>query len=148
VPGPSPKPAALRARTNSTSEEIVLVADPDREVPELPAIRGWQDTTRDFWATLWTSPMAQMYVAADTPGLLRLTITMDDYLRAETPEERRALSSEIRQLEKQFGLSPESRTKLRWMISEAESARRRATSPTAATPPPPVSADRSILFES
>ncbi|HEY3587399.1 MAG TPA: hypothetical protein VGK85_09600, partial [Myxococcaceae bacterium] len=88
----------------------------------------------------------QMYVAADTPGLLRLALTMDDYLRAETSEERRALSAEIRQLEKQFGLSPESRTKLRWMISEAESARKRAVQPSA--PVPPVSGDRGILFES
>jgi hypothetical protein len=146
VPGRTPKPDALRARTNSESQAIVLVADPDREVPVLPAIRAWQDTTRDFWATLWTSPMAQMYVLADTPGLLRLAITMDDYLRAETSEERRALSAEIRQLEKQFGLSPESRTKLRWMIAEAESARKRATGPV--DPIAPVSADRTILFES
>jgi len=146
VPGPAPKPAALRARTNSESQEVVLVADPDREVPPLPAVRRWQDTTHDFWATLWTSPMAQMYVPADMPGLLRLAMTMDDYLRAETSEERRALSSELRQLEKKFGLDPESRTKLRWMISEAESARQRATHTGA--PVPPVSADRSILFES
>lgn len=146
MPGPSPKPAALRARTNSSSEEIVLVADPDREVPPLPTVRHWQEVTHDFWNVLWTSPMAQMYVPADMPGLLRLAMTMDDYLRAENAEERRALSSEIRQLEKQFGLNPESRTKLRWMISEAESARKRAVGDT--PPGRPVSADRGILFES
>lgn len=145
MPGPSPKPDALRARTNSESASTVLIADPDREVPPLPATRNWDQATRDFWSTLWTSPMAQMYVAADTPGLFRLAVITDDFMRCETPEERRALSAEIRQLEKQFGLSPEARTKLRWLVYEAEGARLRAEEP---PPTRPITPDRSILFES
>lgn len=145
MPGRMPKPDALRARTNSESASLILVPDPKAKVPELAPTRDWQDLTRDYWATLWTSGMAQMWNAADTPGLFRLATTFDDYLRAESPEERRALSSEIRQLEKQFGLSPEARTKLRWLVAEADMAGERAT----ANDPPgrPVSADRSILFE-
>jgi hypothetical protein len=144
LPGPAPKSSATRARTNSETQSTVLVADPDREVPTLPAIRNWQDTTRDFWTTLWKSGMAQMYQAADTPGLIRLATLTDDFFLAETPEERRALSSEIRQLEKTYGLNPEARVKLRWLVYEAESARKRVEDD---RPQPPISADRSLLFQ-
>lgn len=145
MPGRTPKPDALRARSNKESQSLVLQEDPEREVPQLPATRGWDDSSRDLWATMWTSGMAEMWLPTDMPVALRYVTVYDDFWRAETPEERRALSGELRQLEKVLGLNPEARVKLRWIILEAEKTRQQVDGE---RPSAPVSASRDILFQS
>ena len=72
-------------------------------------------TARDWWATVWASPMAVMYVAADVPGLARAAMLVD---KAATDEVSAAELAELRQLEDRYGLSPKSRRALMWTVAD------------------------------
>src|SRR3972149_4199580 len=121
MPGPAPKPAALRQRRNHTSTAATLSltqADIIDIWPELPARSGrghhWRTETLARWATVGASAMVQEYLMADLPGLIALAMLWDDFYRVKTPRERSQLAAEIRQQEQRFGLSPIDRRRLQW----------------------------------
>lgn len=72
--------------------------------------------TRDWWRTVWASPMAAVYLDADVPALVRLAGLVDLVNRGTATT---MTLSEIRQLEDRFGLSPLSRRRLQWEVSQA-----------------------------
>lgn len=132
--GPNPKPAHLRQRRNKTPGEAKL---PTREsslgndVPELPArapdkdgkVEDWHPMVKEWWASVWRSPMASEYLDADMRGGL--------YLLADLHQLRwilrdgmllKDVASEIRLQEVRFGLSPIDRSRLRWTIDQGERA--------------------------
>lgn len=86
--------------------------------PALPAKRpAWLKSTREWWKTIWASPMAAAWLPADVPTLQRMAYLVEAVARGDM---RADLLSEIRQLEDRFGLSPKSRRALQWQITPAE----------------------------
>ena len=68
--------------------------------PAKIAAKALSKSTRDWWASMWASPMACVW---DESALARLAEVRD---RAEREGWSRTLSAEARQLENRFGLSP------------------------------------------
>ena len=138
MPGPKPKPAALRQRRNKASTRTQLPAGERATRRPLPRRKeGWRPETRKWWEVVWASPMAQEYVEADAQGLLMLAAVVDQYWRTYSVD----LLREIRLQSAQFGLTPLDRRRLQWEMDrgeEAEAKRRdrasRAKAPSAEKP--------------
>lgn len=116
---PAPKPAAQRRRSNSTQPVHLPATGRDGKPPTLPGSRALLTSTRDWWRTIWSSPMAAVYLPADIPALVRLARLIDLEARGEGDGVTR---TEIRQLEDRFGLSPLARRRLQWEIDQATAA--------------------------
>lgn len=114
MPGPPPKPAAQRQRRNAAPAVTRLsAAGRQGKPPPLGTKKpAWRKATREWWKTVWSSPMAAAFLPADVPILRRLATMLDGYDRLPDPK----LLAEIRQLEDRFGLSPMARRKLQWEI--------------------------------
>ena len=72
---PTPKPPGHRRRRNSDQPTWRQLPAEGRagKPPALPRKRpAWLKSTREWWATLWASPMATAYVEADVEPLVRL----------------------------------------------------------------------------
>jgi hypothetical protein len=127
VPGPAPKPAALRQRRNATSTRAVLRSDVRVVMPELPERRTedgepeWHPLVVLWWRDLWSSPMAPEYHSSDVHGLLLIAQLRDQFWREPT----QALAAELRLQQREFGLTPLSRRTLQWEIERAEEAQER-----------------------
>ncbi len=128
MPGPAPKPPGQRRRRNATVPYTVLPAEERQEpVPELPSRNGgWRPSTREWWETIWKSPMATQWHAADFDTLHRLAMMRDWEARGEA---NATLRREIRLLEDRFGLNPTSRARLRWQIGPEAGAELREVRP-------------------
>jgi hypothetical protein len=128
--GPPPKHPSQRRRRNAQPKVTQLPADgrqepapplprwlvPDGEGGELEVT--YLASTRDWWETVWASPMAAVYEDADVPALVRCARLIDTDTRKPDPK----LGAEIRQLEDRYGLSPKARRHLQWEIVTAEQA--------------------------
>jgi hypothetical protein len=94
---------------------------PIERVPRLPAHPngiGWHRMARRWWADVWSSPMHYEYVRGDLPALFRLVVLVDEFWRSGSLK----VASEIRMLEREFGLTPLSRRRLEWSIAQTEEA--------------------------
>jgi hypothetical protein len=118
MPGPPPKPAGERRRRNAVAPVVTLPPKSHRRAPALPSggKRKFLKATRDWWATIWASPMAAVWLPADVPALIRLAHLIDQANRGEAST---MVLAEIRQLEDRFGLSPMARRRLQWEVSRA-----------------------------
>jgi phage terminase small subunit len=120
MPGPPPKDERTRQRRNKTSTRSRLEPEPKRtKVPELHKRTGdrpWHTMTTRWWNVIWQSPMAPRWLNADVQGLFRLAELVDSYWYEPTKE----LSSEIRILEAEFGLTPMARRRLQWHVIEED----------------------------
>lgn len=114
--GPPPKHPSERRRRNKAPEPVKLPAGPTREVPVLPHADELLASTREWWMTVWSSPMAAAYVDADVPGLARLARLVD---KAERDGLTATVLSELRMLEDRYGLNPVSRRRLQWELQRA-----------------------------
>jgi hypothetical protein len=116
--GPPPKPAAQRRRRNRAPAPVKLPVEKtaEKKTPTLPGAKRYSKTTRDWWATVWGSPMATVWLEADVPALVRLA-TLIELL--EQGEATAMVLAEIRQLEDRFGLSPMARRRLQWEVEQA-----------------------------
>ena len=88
----------------------------ERQVARIPPLAGeesFSPSTRAWWETVWSSPMASQYLDVDVVPLTRLAVLVDRAGRGELPE--RALG-ELRLLEDRYGLSPVSRRRLGWEV--------------------------------
>lgn len=74
VTGPPPKPAAQRRRRNRAPAPVKLSAEKTTKTktPTLPGATRYSKSTRAWWATVWRSPMAAVWLEADVPALVRL----------------------------------------------------------------------------
>lgn len=137
MPGPPPKNPATRARRNTKSTALELHENPDAEVPDLPNSpvwregpdgehlrdpRTWEPETQEAWEDLWRSPMAEAWIPTDHAGIRRYITLFDDFVKAETLEDRIRISTEMRMLGTDYGLTPKSRASLQWAIVQAEKA--------------------------
>ncbi|MBM3187087.1 MAG: hypothetical protein FJZ90_00005 [Chloroflexi bacterium] len=121
MPGPIPKPMALRERRNKVATRASLApeSEPRKRAPRLPKREGdWHPMTRAWWRDVWHSPMAAEYIRADEHGLFRLAVLVDQFWAHPTSQ----LAAEIRLQQQAFGLTPIDRRRLEWSIEQAESA--------------------------
>lgn len=135
---PLPKPAHLRQRRNKPVGEATLLspeASAGNEVPELPAReldcdgkpQDWHPKLKEWWASVWRSPMASEFLDADMRGGLYLLADLHQ-ARWDARDDGKvltALAAEIRLQEVRFGLSPIDRQRLRWTIEQGEAAAER-----------------------
>jgi len=128
-----PKPPGQRQRRNRAATGASLEAQPAVKAPLPPG--DWHPMTVAWWDTIWDSPMAAEWVAADLPALYRLAALDDMFWGEPRAQERVRLGSEIRQQQMQFGLTPMSRRQLQWEVRRVEAATR-------AAPPQPTRAQR------
>jgi len=130
MPGPTPKPAALRQRRNRATSTANLPAERaprerDRK-PYLPRCPDaddlkatWHPMARRWWNDVWASPMHHQFLRGDEPALLRLMVLVDRFWKTQALD----VAREIRMLEREFGLTPLSRRRLEWNVVQAEEAK-------------------------
>ena len=88
-----------------------------REAPPLPGRSKAHPRAKEWWATIWASPMAAVWVDADVPALARCAHLISRVWReGDVPSH---VLSEIRHIEDRFGLSPLARRRLQWEIGRA-----------------------------
>ena len=123
MPGPMPKPPALRQRRNKSSTRAMLPAEksPIVRAPSLPTnpLGDWHGMTRSWWKDVWSSPQSAEFLRADLGALFRLAILVDMFWKSG----KLAIAKEIRLLEREFGLTPLSRRRLEWTVAQTEDAK-------------------------
>lgn len=133
--GFAPKPAHLRARTNKVAGAAKLqspAAASGNEVPALPDREDgevWHPMVREWWDSVWRSPMASEYLDADMRG--GLYVLADLYQIRWTVSSKTMLIEavkEIRLQEPRFGLTPLDRRRLQWEVERGEEAATRTES--------------------
>jgi len=139
MPGPDPKPPERRQRRNKRWGPKLVREVHQGEPPEAP--RGLLKTTRELWDGFWSSVLVEEVVQpVDLPAIRRLFALYDERERAYRAYRNERLvegsqgqpvlhplarqipkyDSEIRQLEKEFGLTPKARAKLGISFTEAK----------------------------
>jgi hypothetical protein len=125
MPGPLPKPETIRQRRNkSASRALLMRGEVSRQrAPKLPDREDgeWHPMARQFWRTIWGSPMHYEFLRGDEPALLRLVDLVHQYWTTHKLD----VAREIRMLEREFGLTPLSRRRLEWSVAQAEEAKDR-----------------------
>ncbi len=113
-------------RRNRAATQATLPSEAEAatwEVPPLPPRRGkWHERVVEWWAAVWTSPMAHEYIESDKQGLILLAMLLQDFWTAQAARDRFKFATEIRQQEARFGLTPVDRRRLQWEIERAEVA--------------------------
>ncbi len=128
MPGPPPKPAALRQRRNKAATRATLKKPSrKRKVPPLPEFLAgrWHPGVIAWWEDVWRSPMAAEYLDADRHRLYRIAYLMHDFWATKDRKERLALAAEIRNQEMPLGLTPIDRRRLQWEVEKGEQAEER-----------------------
>lgn len=110
---PSPKPPGQRVRRNKDQPTWKTLAPAPAAIPPPPP-EHWSDLRKEWWASIWRSPMAAMWLESDVFNLLDLGETM------ELPKKSAEHLGEIRQMRAHYGLTPASRKSLMWNIPSAE----------------------------
>jgi hypothetical protein len=121
MPGPAPKPAALRQRRNKDVTQAALINRdaPLAKVPPLPKRKdGWHKLTKAWWKDIWQSPMHVEFLRADVHALFRLAVLIDLFWT----EPNLAVAAEIRLQQQAFGLTPLDRRRLQWQVIQTEGA--------------------------
>ena len=130
APGPRPKPAHLRQRTNRKAGASVLLLPaaggvPVPDLPPHPLGTAWHPYTLESWGRVWTSAMASKWLPSEFDGVFRMAILWDGFYRTG----RATDLAEIRQQEQRFGLSPLDRSRLQWEILRTDEAERKHPAP-------------------
>lgn len=130
MPGPPPKPRHMRQRRNKTTTRATLAAparkDRAPKLPKLPA-RGrgrgaWHPRVRAWWVDVWKSPMASEYLDVHRHGLEALAELRHQFHTAKEPGKLLALHAEIRQSQRDYGLTPLDLRRLQWEVRRAADA--------------------------
>ena len=130
MPGPPPKPSHMRQRRNKTTTRAALIA-PARKAraPKLPRLptrdrgRGaWHPRVRAWWSDVWKSPMAAEYLDVHRHGLEALAELRHQFHTAKEPGKLLALHAEIRQSQRDYGLTPLDLRRLQWEVRRAADA--------------------------
>lgn len=138
----TPKPPGARVRRNQGQQQWrqLDASGCTAKAPALPAKKpAWLKLTRDWWAAIWASPMANAWLPSDVPTLVRLARIIEAINRDE--DGSAGLLAEARQLEDRFGLSPLSRRRLQWEVAQGG----RQDQPAGAPAPAPSSQPRERL---
>lgn len=142
MPGPPPKPAALRQRRNGNNLGANLPAESETAANEVPELfdrddeQPWHPKVVEWWESVWRSPMSAEYLGADMRG--GLFLLADLHQLRWTATSRTALleaAKEIRLQEVRFGLSPIDRRRLQWEVARGEEAERKTKNHRPPKPP-------------
>lgn len=124
--GPIPKDPKVRQRVNREPTASTLIDTSPIAEGKTPKLRTrkdadnkvvpWREETKEFWADLWSSPMAKEYTAADVHGLHILAELVDAFWAAPST----VSAAEIRLQRQCFGLTPIDRRRLQWEIKRVE----------------------------
>ena len=122
MPGPLPKDPKTRQRSNKAISRALLSPEkrPIKHTPRLPdlEIAEWSDLTRAWWEELWQSPQSDLFLRSDLGSLFRLAVLQNKFFTTFSL----AVASELRLLEREFGLTSLSRRRLEWTVAQTESA--------------------------
>jgi len=86
-------------------------------LPKLPE-GEWHTLTLRWWRDVWSSPLRHEFLRADLGALFRLAVLVNAFWLSAKLE----IAKEIRLLEREFGLTPLSRRRLEWTITQTEEA--------------------------
>ncbi len=129
MPGPPPKPDHLRQRRNKATTRAKLPPPTAKRKggnPRLPA-RGkgrgkWHPRVTAWWNDVWNSPMAAEYLRVHRHGLEALAELRQQFHTAEDPRKIVGLHAEIRQSQRDYGLTPLDLRRLQWEIRRSVDA--------------------------
>jgi hypothetical protein len=128
---PPPKPPHLRQRRNKATTAANLPSSAESAGNDVPPMcdhpaGDWHPMVKEWWASVWRSPMASEYLDADKRGgLYQLLMLHQDFWSAESAKNRVEVAKEIRLQEVRFGLSPIDRRRLQWTVEQGEAAAER-----------------------
>lgn len=128
MPGPPPKPDHMRQRRNKATTRSKLPATARRKgpKPKLPA-RGrgrgkWHPRVTAWWRDVWSSPMASEYLTVHRYGLEAIAELRQAFHTATDPMRLQGLHAEIRQSQRDYGLTPLDLRRLQWEVRRAVDA--------------------------
>lgn len=87
-------------------------------LPKHPTGGTWHKLTRRWWKDVWQSPQHHEFLRADLGALFRLAILQNEFFITG----KLAFAQECRHLEREFGLTPLSRRRLEWTVTQTEDA--------------------------
>lgn len=128
--GPTPKPAASRARTNSDPMGVRTISSAPTPAPELPReMPGgapWPTQTLTWWNNWTNDPLTSEFRTADWDELLISAVLHGAFWSGDAK-----VAGELRLRTSKFGATPEDRARLRITYGAADdaddkAARRRA----------------------
>jgi hypothetical protein len=114
MPGPLPKPSALRTRRHKVIGQEKLGA-PNKPDGIPPCPQPCHHRTEQWWDAIWHSPMAKVWADTDVFVLERLALLWD---LVHLGEANSAMLGEMRQIEDRYGLSPAALRKLQWEVEQ------------------------------
>ncbi len=127
--GPQPKPSHMRQRRNKTTTRALAAPARNARVPKVPKLpargrgRGaWHPRVRAWWSDVWKSPMASEYLDVHRHGLEALAELRQEFHTAKDPGKLLALHAEIRQSQRDYGLTPLDLRRLQWEVRRAVDA--------------------------
>lgn len=113
---PLPKPKGQKVRRGASAPWKELPAEGSGvAAPKLSGLVT-DESVREWWQTIWESPMATAWLPADVDGLTRLALLKQQWLVGDAPAV--ALPA-MQQLEDRYGLSPKARRALQWEVARA-----------------------------
>lgn len=114
--GPSPKPAARRARVNADPVPTQTIRFVRGRQPTLPKGMEWHAQTKAWWSMWARSELAKNFTAADWSFLLDTALMHNAmWLRGQW-----TLAAEVRLRVAKFGQTPEDRARLRIVFADAD----------------------------
>src|SRR5687768_6317243 len=125
--GPSPSRPCASFRYCAPTGLLACHLGSDSKAQCLAGCRTVLPRVTEWWAAVWTSPMASEYIESDRAGLHLLAELHQRFWTAEGARTKASLSAEIRQQEARFGLSPVARRTLQWSIEKGETAEEKTT---------------------
>lgn len=106
---PIPKPERQRRRRNGRRETSPKAQG--RRAPRLPTGCGWPKPWRDWWRSVWSHPLAEMWSEAlDYPAVFRLGCLYQSLEELDEPSA--ALLAQVARLEAELGLTPAARRRM------------------------------------
>jgi hypothetical protein len=116
-----------RDESKRTVEQVVLGQAPASTSAPKFTRKAWREltiATREWWTDLLESPQASQFVRTDWRRLKMVVLPLVDRynreLEAAEPDPALlvALAREIRQHEREFGLTPDARARMRWVMQD------------------------------
>lgn len=100
-----------------------------------PADGDWFKAVRDWWDSIWLSPMTREWLASDIYTLYQAAVLLQESLNPFYKLGDRIKAQKAHQeILKSYGLTPLAREQLRWSVAQGEAAATRTNQLRAAAP--------------
>ena len=120
MPGPLPKPAGQRRRSNAPTIPTTNLPCRGRTgtVPRSPIKLG--PAAQAWWKWAWKTPQAAAWDVGNANFIARRANLEDLLATADDPKSELAVLREMRERDDRLGLTPKGRLALRWSIVDDE----------------------------